>query len=69
MRNNRRFHRCFCGQAGYIEGRIESFHDRRQSFEPTATPKQSQPTGRMTRKHPAATALPSPQGKGSPAKR
>jgi predicted RNA-binding Zn-ribbon protein involved in translation (DUF1610 family) len=69
VRNDRRFHRCFCGGAGYIEGRIESFHDRRQSFERAATPKRSEPIGGVTSEQPAATALPAPQGKGSIAKR
>ena len=69
MRNNRRFYRCFCGTAGYIEGRIESFHDRRQSFEPAAAPKESEPTGRISSGHSAVTALAKPQGKGPPAKR
>jgi hypothetical protein len=69
MRNNRRFHRCFCGHAGYIEGSIRSFHDQRQSFELAATSKQSEPTGPMTREHSAAMLLPSPERKGPPAKR
>jgi predicted RNA-binding Zn-ribbon protein involved in translation (DUF1610 family)/uncharacterized Zn finger protein (UPF0148 family) len=69
LRNGRRFHRCFCGGAGYIEGSIESFHDRRQSFEPDVTPKQSEPMGWLTSGYSAATALPAPQGKGPPAMR
>jgi hypothetical protein len=68
-RNGRLFYRCFCGAAGYIEGRIETFHDRRQSFEPAATPKQSEPTGRARSGHSAVTVLPDQQGKGPPAKR
>jgi hypothetical protein len=68
MRNDRHFHRCFCGAAGYIEGHIESFHDRRQSVAPGATPKQSAPTVRVRSGDPAVPALPSPQGR-PPAKR
>jgi hypothetical protein len=62
MRNDRRFHRCFCGHSGYIGGHIQSFNDRRQSFEPAVTPKQSYPISGMTKGQSGAMALPLPQG-------
>jgi hypothetical protein len=35
MRNGRRFHRCFCGNAGFIEGTIKSYEATRQTLEQT----------------------------------
>jgi hypothetical protein len=35
MRNGRRFHRCFCGNGGFIEGTIKSYEATRQTLEQT----------------------------------
>jgi hypothetical protein len=39
MRNGRRFHQCYCGNAGFIEGPIESIEASQHTF--TAEPKVS----------------------------
>ena len=35
MRNGRRFHQCFCGNAGFIEGTIKSFEATQRTLEQT----------------------------------
>jgi hypothetical protein len=34
-RNGRRFHQCFCGNTGFVEGTIKSFEGTRRTFEQT----------------------------------
>jgi len=39
MRNGRRFHQCYCGSAGFIEGSIETLEADQHTFtvEPTSS--------------------------------
>jgi hypothetical protein len=70
LRNGRRFHQCFCGEAGFINGVIQTIDDKRRpvgaelSSENVPTPK-----SQGVSKTPAATALPPPTKGVPPAKR
>jgi hypothetical protein len=70
LRDGRRFHRCFCGGAGFISGEIETIDDKRHSEEAelgAAQPPATKNEG--LRGESVAIALPSPQRGGPPAKR
>jgi transposase-like protein len=70
LRNGRRFHQCFCGEAGFINGVIQTIDDKLRpvgaelSSENVPTPK-----SQAVSKTPAATALPPPTKGVPPAKR
>jgi hypothetical protein len=69
LRDGRRFHKCFCGGAGFIGGTIETIDDNRHSVEAElgdAKPPAAKNEG--LRGEPAAIALPSPRRGGPPAK-
>jgi hypothetical protein len=70
LRDGRRFHKCFCGGAGFITGAIKTIDDNRHSVEAelgAAKPPTTKNEG--LRGEPAAIALPSPRRGGPLAKR
>jgi hypothetical protein len=60
MRNGRRFHQCFCGNAGFIEGTITTIEANQRTFEKPA-PASIKPISAVPTKE--ATTLPSPSKK------
>jgi hypothetical protein len=61
MRSGRRFHRCFCGNAGFIEGAIKTFEANQSSLSvsPEATAASPVESSKAKGDEPATTALPS----------
>jgi hypothetical protein len=61
IRNGRRFHQCFCGNAGFIEGEIKSFEAKETtvSIDPV-TPKHRQTESTIVPEKSSNGALPSP---------
>jgi hypothetical protein len=69
LRDGRRFHQCFCGQAGFISGSIQRVESRRMSVQADLESRNegAEPTKtEMTR---SEIALPRPTQSGPPAKR
>jgi hypothetical protein len=62
MRSGRRFHQCFCGNAGFIEGTIKTVEANQSSLsiEPEAATTPPAYSGIRKADEPLATALPSP---------
>jgi hypothetical protein len=69
VRNDGRFHQCFCGHAAFISGNIKTFENERLSVEAQVDPPNAAPADRQRQsRKPADAALPAP-AQGLPAKR
>jgi hypothetical protein len=44
MRNGRRFHQCFCGNAGFIEGFIKTIDANQRTIEETVSASSNPPS-------------------------
>ena len=62
MRNGRRFHQCFCGNAGFIEGTIKSFEATQRTIEQTDVGS-TKPTSAIAVKEASVSALEPPAKK------
>jgi hypothetical protein len=62
LRNGRRFHQCFCGDAGFIDGLIKTFEGKRRSVGADLNAKAPTPKGQEI------TGLPPPTKGTLPAK-
>lgn len=70
LRNGRRFHQCFCGEAGFIGGAIKIFEGKRRSVGAKLSAANAPtPKSQGVSENLAATALPPPTKGGPPAKR
>jgi hypothetical protein len=67
VRAGGRFHQCFCGNAGFISGTIETFEGTQSAMtiEPAATMAASNETNATVRTEPNAIALPPTKGTSS----
>ena len=62
LRNDRRFHQCFCGHAGFIEGAIKTYSAHHHVVEPeVGNAKPHSPASSEVGDNLATTALPLPK--------
>jgi hypothetical protein len=69
LRDGRRFHQCFCGQAGFISGSIKTVESKRLSVEADVGGRTEPAEPTKTERTRSEVALPRPTQSGPPAKR